>query len=209
MYNPIENQDLREIRRGEIYYIDLSNIDYADSHVIGKTRPGLIIQNNIGNENSPNVIVALFTGANKKPYPFQYKTVVNGERQTIMFDQIMTLSKQNIKNKFGELTNQQLYEADLALMCSLDLLNHSISSFKDFEIVSIISERTKDKEAAYCNIEITNTINDRENKFCGSIVFEDLQIFDDSIQKDTEFDEIKTKLNNCAGLNFIANHIKL
>lgn len=209
MYNSAENQDLREIRRGEIYYIDLSNIDYTDSHIAGKTRPGLIIQNNVGNENSPNVIVALFTGANKKPYPFQYKTIVNGKQQTIMFDQIMTLPKHNVREKFGELTAQQLYEADLSLMCSLELLNHAMSSIKDFEIVSIISERTKNGEKVYCNIEIVNIVNDRENRICGSINFEDLQNFDSSIQRDTEFDEIKNRLNNCAGLNFIMNHLQL
>ena len=28
MYHSIENEDTREIRRGEIYFIDLANIEY-------------------------------------------------------------------------------------------------------------------------------------------------------------------------------------
>jgi len=208
MYQSKDDTDIREIRRGEIYYIDLADIDYADSHIAGKTRPGLIIQNNVGNDNSYNVIVALLTSADKKPYPFQYKFTLNGRPNTVMFDQIMTVSKGNLENKLGELTPQQIYESDMALMCSLNLSSYSIASISSFDIVSMVIERTKIQESTYCSIEITSTIVDKENKKTGKIWLSDLSIFDPSITKDTGLEEIKEKLNNCSGLNFIANHIK-
>jgi len=207
MYQNKENTDVREIKRGEVYFIDLSNIDYLDSHIIGKSRPGLIIQNNVGNENSFNVIVALLTSAEKKPYPFQYKIILNGRSTTIMFDQIMTVPKANLEDKLGELTEQQMYEADTALMCSLNLLYHSITAIRDFSIESIITEKTKEKETVYCNICIKNIINGRESTVQGILSFDDLKSFDPSLTKDTNIDEIRDKLNNCTGLNFLANHI--
>jgi len=203
-----EDANMREIRRGEIYFIDLSDIDYTDSHIAGKSRPGLVIQNNVGNDNSDNVIIALFTSADKKPYPFQYKMSLNGRPTTIMFDQLITISKQNLQNKMGELTNQQVYESDLALMHSLNLLSYSISAIKDFDITHIITERTKSKEITYCTISIISSVGEKENISIGTIFLDDLSAFDKSIDKDSSLDDIKSKMNNCAGLNFIANHIQ-
>jgi len=208
MYQNKDQIDIREIKRGEIYYIDLSNIDYTDSHISGKSRPGLIIQNNIGNDNSYNVIVALLTGADKKPYPFQYKLNLNGRSNTVMFDQIMTVSKQNLENKLGELTAQQIYESDIALMCSLNLLSYSIMSIQDFDISSIVIKKTKNQEMSYCNVDIISTNGDRENKYIGKISISDLSRYDALITQDSDLDEIKDKLNNCAGLNFLMNHLQ-
>lgn len=208
MYQNKEQIDTREIKRGEIYYIDLSNIDYTDSHIAGKIRPGLIIQNNIGNSNSPNVIVALLTTAEKKNYPFQYKTNVTGRPSIIMFDQLLTVSKQTLKEKMTELTPQQIYESDKALMNSLDLLPYSMSSIRDFNVVSIHTNRNRLGEKTNCIIDIFFSIMNNESKASCYIPMEDLSQFDSSITKDSDLDEIKDKLNNCAGLNFIMNHIQ-
>lgn len=45
----------REIRRGDIYYADLSPVVGSEQ---GGVRPVLVIQNNTGNAYSPTVIVA-------------------------------------------------------------------------------------------------------------------------------------------------------
>jgi len=206
-----QNQDftgIREIKRGEIYYIDLSDVDYVDSHISGKSRPGLIIQNDVGNVYSSNVIVALTTTADKRPYPFQYKITLNGRPSTIMFDQLMVVGKENLNDKIGELTPQETKEADLALMCSLNLTKYSMTSIKDFNITHIITERTKESETTYCIIEILTMNGDKEIISTGNIGLKDISGFDLSITKESDIDEIKNKLNNCAGLNFLFNHIQ-
>jgi len=209
MYTSKDNTDTREIKRGEIYFIDLSNIDYMDTHISGKSRPGLIIQNDVGNENSNNVIIALMTSAEKKYYPFQYKIGVNGRINTIMFDQIMTVSKQNLESKMGELTSSQMREADIALMCSLNLTPYSIVSIKDFNIIKIITERTKNNETSIAVVEIDTIIGEKEIRRSGNINLLDISQYDPSITQMSDMDEIKTKLNNCAGLNFLMNHIQI
>lgn len=208
MYQGKDLVDTREIKRGEIYYIDLSNIDYVDSHIAGKIRPGLIVQNNIGNLNSPNVIVALLTTAEKKDYPFQYKTNATGRSSTIMFDQLLTLSKLAVKEKITELTPQQIYESDKALMNSLDLLPYSMSSIRDFNVVSIHTKRNRLGEKTNCIIDIFFSIMNNESKSSCYIPMEDLTKFDSSLTKDSDLDEIKDKLNNCTGLNFLMNHLQ-
>ena len=208
MYQGKDFTETRDIRRGEIYYIDLSNIDYVDTHIAGKIRPGLIVQNNVGNANSPNVIVALLTTSEKKPYPFQYKINFNGRTSSIMFDQLLTISKENLNGKIIELSPKQIYDSDKALMCSLDLLPYSMSSIKDFNIVSIQTKRNRLGEKTNCIIDIFFSIMNNESKSSCYISMQDLTKFDSSITKDSDLDEIKDKLNNCTGLNFLMNHLQ-
>ncbi len=46
------------VRRGNIFWADLDPVKGSEQ---GKTRPVLIIQNDVGNENSPVTIVACIT----------------------------------------------------------------------------------------------------------------------------------------------------
>ena len=51
------------IRRGEIYYADLSPVVGSEQ---GGIRPVLIVQNDIGNKYSPTVIAAAITSQQEK-----------------------------------------------------------------------------------------------------------------------------------------------
>jgi mRNA interferase MazF len=54
------------IRRGDIYYADLSPVVGSEQ---GGIRPVLIVQNNVGNRFSPTVIAAAITSQQSKAYP--------------------------------------------------------------------------------------------------------------------------------------------
>lgn len=56
------------VRRGEIYYADLSPVRGSEQ---GGIRPVVVIQDDIGNRFSPTTIVAAITSRIKGPYPFQ------------------------------------------------------------------------------------------------------------------------------------------
>ena len=60
----------REIRRGDIYYADLSPVVGSEQ---GGVRPVLVIQNNTGNAYSPTVIVAAVTSQPKTKLPTHVK----------------------------------------------------------------------------------------------------------------------------------------
>ena len=52
-----------EVRRGEIYYAKLNPVEGSEQ---GKTRPVLILQNDVGNHYSSTTIVAAITGQRKR-----------------------------------------------------------------------------------------------------------------------------------------------
>lgn len=56
----------RQVRRGDIYHADLDPVFGSEQ---GGYRPVLVIQNNIGNQYSPTVIVAAITSKEKMKLP--------------------------------------------------------------------------------------------------------------------------------------------
>ena len=50
----LPQSDDRVIQRGEIYYADLSDVAYCSQYVKRKSRPVLVIQNNMGNNKYCN-----------------------------------------------------------------------------------------------------------------------------------------------------------
>ena len=57
-----------DVRRGDVVDIDF---EPAQGHEIGKTRPAVVVQNDIGNQYSPLIIVVPIRGAEhiKRLYP--------------------------------------------------------------------------------------------------------------------------------------------
>ena len=89
-----------QVRRGDIYYADLSPVVGSEQ---GGIRPVLIIQNDTGNRHSPTVICAAITSRmNKAKLPThveidarQYQLVKNS---VILLEQIRTIDKQRLKD---------------------------------------------------------------------------------------------------------------
>lgn len=194
--------DDRTFKRGEIYYIDLEDINEITAHVSHKSRPAVIIQNNKGNAMSPTLIVALLTTAPRKDYPFQYRLTLNGRETIIMFEQILTIDKNRVKEKYAELTPQQMKEAELRLMHSLELDRLSLANIQDIHIVSVITRRSQDGERIYFEIQVIF----QQGVQVLQLDLEQLQLFDESITKDISFDLLKSKLDCCRGLNWIVNN---
>jgi len=91
-----------EIKRGDIIDIDF---DPARGQEIRKTRPAVVVQNDIGNRYSPLVIVLPIRGAEhiKKPYPV-IVFVEKGDggldkKSVVQCDQIKSLDKSRIVKK--------------------------------------------------------------------------------------------------------------
>ena len=112
----------RDIKRGEIYWVDWS--PGRGSKQSGQ-RPALIIQNDIGNEYSPNVIVASLTTAPSKIYPFMVKCTSSesglGRDSIVDLASILTISKTRLGNKWGQLNAAKMAEVDRAIKESLAL----------------------------------------------------------------------------------------
>ena len=120
-----------EIKRGEIYYADLSPVVGSEQ---GGVRPVLILQNNVGNKYSPTVIVAAITsqcGKTKLPTHIEVNSKECGlnKNSVVLLDQMRTLDKIRLKERIGELPEQYMHFVDEAIGLSLGL-NYEVSSNK-------------------------------------------------------------------------------
>jgi mRNA interferase MazF len=195
-----------EPKRGEIYLCDFSDIAIGTINITIKSRPALIIQNDRGNKFGNTVIVAVMTSKEKKKiYPMHYRFSLNSEDSTIMFEQIVTLDKVRLIKKLGELTPEQMLEAEDKLMYSLDLNRFSLSNVKDIEVISELTTKTKDKNYLSYGIDIIFADDTRHHI---DILLDKLKQFDPDIEEGMELYEIKCRLDSCKGLNFLVKNIR-
>lgn len=95
-------------KRGEIYWVEL---DPARGNETQKTRPGLIVSNDIGNEVSNVVMVAPITSKLRHVFPFEVKCLVDGKPAKIMLNQCRALDKSRILAKIGEVDHMIMHAA--------------------------------------------------------------------------------------------------
>ena len=111
------------IRRGDIYYADLSPVVGSEQ---GGIRPVLIVQNDVGNRFSPTVIAAAITSQSDKtklPTHIQVDAVGSGlaKDSIVLLEQVRTIDKKRLKEKMGALDNQYMAQIDQALSVSFGL----------------------------------------------------------------------------------------
>lgn len=107
--------------RGELYWVRL---DPTIGSEIAKTRPAVIISNNVGNEYSDRVIVGPVTsGGADWVYPFEV-ALLAGEAgldraSKVALDQIRTVDKTRLGPRLGALSPDSMRQVDGAIRLSL------------------------------------------------------------------------------------------
>lgn len=119
------NEYIMNIKRGEIYYADLSPVVGSEQ---GGVRPVLIVQNDIGNKHSPTVIAAAITSQREKtklPTHISLNAVSCGlaKDSVVLLEQVRTLDKKRLKERMGELGTTDMHKVDNALSVSFGLGN--------------------------------------------------------------------------------------
>jgi mRNA interferase MazF len=120
-----QKQEVAFPRRGEIY---LCSFDPTVGHEIKKTRPALVIQNDVGNRYSPLTIVAAITST-VSPVPYPVEVIIepiatNGleVRSSIRLDQIRTVDRQRLVRLLGVVDSSIMARVDEAIKISLGLI---------------------------------------------------------------------------------------
>ena len=93
------------IKRGDIYYADLSPVIGSEQ---GGIRPVLVIQNDVGNKYT-HIELDTTTGLPKD--------------SVVLTEQLRTLDKQRLKDKIGALNPDAMRKVNNALMISLGFFN--------------------------------------------------------------------------------------
>ena len=112
-------------KRGEVWIV---NFDPTVGSEIRKTRPAVVLQNNIGNHFSAVTIVAAITSrSDESLYPVEapIEPPEGGlpKRSVVLLNQIRTVDKKRMVKKLGMLTGGTMNAADRALLISLGLID--------------------------------------------------------------------------------------
>ncbi|MCH5206090.1 MAG: type II toxin-antitoxin system PemK/MazF family toxin [Oscillospiraceae bacterium] len=111
------------VKRGEIYYADLSPVVGSEQ---GGIRPVLIVQNDVGNKHSPTVIAAAITSKKEKTQlpthiPVTAQSCGLSKDSVVLLEQVRTLDKRRLKERMGELDSNSMAMVNGALQVSLGL----------------------------------------------------------------------------------------
>ena len=116
---------IEPLLRGDIYLV---NLDPIAGKEIGKARPAVIIQNDIGNKFSPVTIIAPISSVKEitKPLPIMiFLEKGNGDLKESSYvdcGQIRTVDKEKrLITKLGSLDKEKMKEIDKAIKISLSL----------------------------------------------------------------------------------------
>lgn len=110
-------------RRGEIYLV---GFDPTVGHEIQKTRPAVVIQNDVSNQYSPITIVAAISSQFSDP-PFPREVVIEPEesglpkRSAVIVNQIRSVDRLRLQERMGRLSRASTERLDEAIRISLGL----------------------------------------------------------------------------------------
>jgi len=113
-----------EVRRGDIVIVELDPTEGSEQR---ETRPCLVVQNNVGNENAPTTIVVPFTTSfGDELYPFEVLVTAAEshlqEDSVALCSQLRTVSiEHQVVTVVGSVPDEQMAAVDTALEYSLGL----------------------------------------------------------------------------------------
>jgi mRNA interferase MazF len=98
--------------RGSVWWVEF---DPAVGSEIHKTRPAVIVSNDMANQYLARVVVLPFTSNVSRVYPGEAVVTVNGTKNKAMTDQIMSADKSRLKSKIAELSENDMASIETAM----------------------------------------------------------------------------------------------
>ncbi|MBI2101305.1 type II toxin-antitoxin system PemK/MazF family toxin [Candidatus Woesearchaeota archaeon] len=115
---------MAEVKRGDIWLV---NLDPTIGHEIRKSRPAVIIQNDLGNKYSPITIIAPITSQNiEKTYPIEVvldrKNSGLEKVSKVLLNQIRAIDKRRLIRKLGRVDYETMAKVENSIKISLGLV---------------------------------------------------------------------------------------
>jgi len=104
--------------RGSVWWVEF---DPSVGSEINKTRPAVIVSNDIANQHLTRVVVIPLTSNVSRVYPGEVIITVNNQKNKAMSDQIMSADKSRLKNKIDVLSDTDMASLETAVKRFLDL----------------------------------------------------------------------------------------
>lgn len=115
---------MADVKRGDIWLV---NLDPTLGHEIKKSRPAVIIQNDVGNNYSPITILAPITSQNiEKIYPIEVLLAKRNsgleKNSKVLLNQIRAVDKRRLIKKLGKVDYDSMVKIDNAIKISLGIV---------------------------------------------------------------------------------------
>lgn len=113
---------MARVKRGDIW---LARLDPAEGDEIRKTRPVVVIQNDLGNTHSNTTIVAPVTAQHLEHLHAVDVFLSAGtlpRSSKVLLSQIRTLDKRRLLKHLGHITSNEQHQIDEAIKISLGLI---------------------------------------------------------------------------------------
>lgn len=104
------------LQRGDVFLVSLDPVVGSE---VGKTRPAVVIQNDLANRSSQTVTIVPVSTSTERVFPFQVR-IPAGEggltrNSKVLCEQIRTVSRQRLVQRLGQLSEERLREIRVAL----------------------------------------------------------------------------------------------
>jgi len=104
------------IRRGDVFLV---NLDPVVGSEVGKTRPAIVVQNNLANRSSPTVTIVPISSSIERVFPFQVRLPAGegglSQESKALCEQIRTVSRDRLRECLGRLSQERLNDIRAAL----------------------------------------------------------------------------------------------
>jgi len=102
-----------ELRRGDVCWVAF---DPSIGGEIRKTRPAVVLSNDVANSVLNRVVVIPLSSQTDKIYPSEAPVTLNGEARKAMADQIATASKLRLRSRIGTLSAADMRAVEEVLL---------------------------------------------------------------------------------------------